>query len=186
MLPRAESEAFWPLYREYERQREQIEQWAWALLEDYLKSARTLDDAATRALLDRLFTLYERRLALLRTYATALQARLPMRQAAEFVQTEFELMRLRDLQRDARLEIMRRGWEEYTNGQNANDPGGQVHRVSQLRACLLDDARAELSTARGARPRLHLGARRLLGPHDVPALQRRAMHPGVHPARDDP
>jgi len=32
---------------------------------------------------------------------------LPMRQAAEFVQTEFELMRLLDLQRDARLEFMR-------------------------------------------------------------------------------
>jgi hypothetical protein len=107
MLPRAESEAFWPLYREYEREREQIEQRAWALLEDYLKSARTLDDAATQSLLDRVFELYEQRLVLLRKYATALQARLPMRQAAEFVQTEFELMRLRDLQRDARLEFMR-------------------------------------------------------------------------------
>jgi len=46
---------------------------------------------------------------LVRAYATALQARLPVRQAAEFVQTEIELMRLRDLQHDARLEIMRRG-----------------------------------------------------------------------------
>jgi hypothetical protein len=107
LLPRAESEAFWPLYREYEREREQLEQRARLLLEDYLKSARTPDDAATQALLERLFSLYEQQLALLRKYATALQARLPMRQAAEFVQTEFELMRLRDLQRDARLEYMR-------------------------------------------------------------------------------
>jgi hypothetical protein len=107
LLPRAESDAFWPLYREYEREREQIEQRARLLLEDYLKSARTPDDAATQALLERLFALYEQQLALLRKYATALQARLPMRQAAEFVQTEFELMRLRDLQRDARVEIMR-------------------------------------------------------------------------------
>jgi hypothetical protein len=107
LLPRAESEAFWPLYREYEREREQLEQRARLLLEDYLKSARTPDDAATQALLERLFSLCEQQLALLRKYATALQARLPMRQAAEFVQTEFELMRLRDLQRDARLEYMR-------------------------------------------------------------------------------
>jgi len=107
LLPRAESEAFWPLYRGYEREREQLEQRARVLLEDYLKSAQTLDDAATQALLERLFELYEQRLTALRTYATALQARLPMRQAAEFVQTEFELMRLLDLQRDARLEFMR-------------------------------------------------------------------------------
>jgi Spy/CpxP family protein refolding chaperone len=107
LLPRAESDAFWPLYREYERERERLEGRARALLEDYLNSAGTLDDATAQALLDRLFDLYEQRLALLRKYATALQARLPMRQAAEFVQTEFELLRLLDLERDARLGLMR-------------------------------------------------------------------------------
>ena len=103
LLPRAEAEAFWPLYREYERERERLEGRARALLEEYLTSAPTLDDTGAQALLDRLFELHEQRLALLRTYALALREKLPARQAAEFVQTEFELLRLLDLRRDARL-----------------------------------------------------------------------------------
>jgi Spy/CpxP family protein refolding chaperone len=107
LLPRGESDAFWPLYREYERERNQLEGRARALLEDYLTSAQTIDDAAAQALLDQLFDLYEQRLTALRKYATALRAKLPARQAAGFVQTVFELLRLLDLQRDARLEFMR-------------------------------------------------------------------------------
>jgi hypothetical protein len=106
-LPRAEADAFWPLYRDYERERERLEGEAQALLDDYLTRAKTLDDATAQALLDRLFDLYAQRLAALRTYATGLQTRLPIRQAAGFVQTEIELMRLLDLQRDARLDFRR-------------------------------------------------------------------------------
>ena len=107
LLPRAEADAFWPLYRNYERERERLEGEARALLDDYLTNAQTLDDAAVQAMLDRLFALYEQRLGLLRTYATALQAKLPIRHAAAFVQREFELLRLFDLQRDERLGRMR-------------------------------------------------------------------------------
>jgi hypothetical protein len=106
-LPRAEADAFWPLYRNYERERERLEGEARALLDDYLTRAQTLDDATAQALLNRLFDLYEQRLAALRTYARELQAKLPIRQAAGFVQTELELMRLLDLQRDARLDFRR-------------------------------------------------------------------------------
>jgi hypothetical protein len=104
-LPRAEEDAFWPLYREYEREREQLEGRVRALLAEYLTSAPTLDDATAQALPDRPFDLYAQRLGLLRTYATALQAKLPPRQAAGFVQTELELLRLLDLQRDARVDF---------------------------------------------------------------------------------
>ena len=107
LLPRAEADAFWPLYRNYERERERLEGEARALLDDYLTNAQTLDDATVQAMLDRLFALYEQRLGLLRTYATALQAKLPIRHAAAFVQREFELLRLMDLQRDERLGRMR-------------------------------------------------------------------------------
>ena len=107
LLSRAEADAFWPVYRNYERERERLEGEARALLDDYLTNAQTLDDATVQAMLDRLFALYEQRLASLRTYATALQAKLPIRHAAGFVQREFELLRLLDLQRDARFGRMR-------------------------------------------------------------------------------
>jgi hypothetical protein len=107
LLPRAEADAFWPLYRNYERERERLEGEARALLDDYLTNAQTLDDATVQAMLDRLFALYEQRLGLLRTYAAALQTKLPIQHAAAFVQREFELLRLFDLQRDERLGRMR-------------------------------------------------------------------------------
>src|SRR5512137_1087573 len=107
LLPRAEADAFWPLYRNYERERKRLEGETRALLDDYLTNAQTLDDATVQAMLDRLFVLYEQRLGLLRTYAAALQAQLPIRHAAAFVQREFELLRLFDLQRDERLGRMR-------------------------------------------------------------------------------
>lgn len=107
LLPRAESEAFWPVYRKYEREREQLEGRALDLLADYMKSYQTLDDAEAQALLDRLFELHEQRLVLLRGYATELQAKLPTRKVAGFVLTEFDLLRLLDLHRTANLGLIR-------------------------------------------------------------------------------
>ncbi len=107
LLSRAEADAFWPLYREYEREREELEGRTVGLIEDYMKNYRTLDDAKAQGLLDRLFELHEQRLVLLRKYTTKLQAVVPMRQVAGFVQTEFQLLRLLDLQRTSSLPELR-------------------------------------------------------------------------------
>ncbi len=106
-LSRAESDAFWPLYRDYEREREQLEAHTLGLIRDYMESYRTLDDTKAQALMDRLFALHEQRLALLQRYAVQLQATLPVRQAAGFVLTEFQLLHLLDLQRTADLGLIR-------------------------------------------------------------------------------
>ncbi len=107
LLSRSEADAFWPVYREYEREREQLEARTVGLIEDYTKNYRTLDDAKAQDLLDRLFELHEQRLVLLRRYTTKLQTVLPMRQVAGFVQTEFQLLRLLDLQRTSSLPELR-------------------------------------------------------------------------------
>ena len=54
LLSRAEADAFWPVYREYEREREQLDVRTVRLIDDYMESYQTLDDAKARALLDRL------------------------------------------------------------------------------------------------------------------------------------
>ncbi len=51
--------------------------------------------------------MHEQRLVLLRKYTTKLQGVLPMRQVAGFVQTEFQLLRLLDLQRTSSLPELR-------------------------------------------------------------------------------
>jgi hypothetical protein len=106
-LSRAEADAFWPVYREYDRGREELEARAVRLVDEYTESYQTLDDAKARALLDRLFQLHEQRLALLRWYAEQLQAKLPMQKAAGFVLTEFQLLLLLDQQRTADLGLIR-------------------------------------------------------------------------------
>ncbi len=106
LLSRAEADAFWPVYRDYEREREQLEARTVRLAKDYVESYQTLDDAQARALLDRLFQLHEQRLALLRRYAEQLQARLPMQKVAGFVLTEFQLLLLLDQQRTADLGLI--------------------------------------------------------------------------------
>jgi hypothetical protein len=106
-LPRAESDAFWPLYRDYERERGQLEAHTLGLIRDYMASYQALDDPKAQALMDRLFALHEQRLALLRRYAVQLRAALPVRQAAGFVLTEFQLLHLQDLQRTADLGLIR-------------------------------------------------------------------------------
>ncbi len=107
LLSRAEADAFWPVYREYEREREQLEARTVRLVKDYMESYQTLDDVKARALLDRLFQLHEQRLALLRGYAEQLQARLPMQKVAGFVLTEFQLLLSLDQQRTADLGLIR-------------------------------------------------------------------------------
>ena len=92
LLSRAEAEAFWPVYREYEREREQLEGCTVRLIDDYMESYRTLEDAKARALL--------------RRYAEQLQAKLPARQVAGFVLTELQLLELLDRQRTADLGLI--------------------------------------------------------------------------------
>jgi hypothetical protein len=107
LLSREESDAFWPMYREYERERTQLDGRAVGLINDYVKSYRTLDDTKAKELLETLFSLQEQRLTLLRKYATQLQTKLPMRQVAGFVQVEFQLLRLLDVQRSVELPRLR-------------------------------------------------------------------------------
>jgi hypothetical protein len=107
LLSREESDKFWPVYREYDRERAQLDGRAVNLINDYVKNYRTLDDAKAKELLETLFSVQEQRLSLLRKYATQLQATLPMRQVAGFVQVEFQLLRLLDVQRSVELPRMR-------------------------------------------------------------------------------
>jgi hypothetical protein len=107
LLPRPEWDAFWPLYRQYEREREQLETRAAGLVEDYMKSYQKLDDAKAQELLDRLFELHGQRLVLLRGYAAQLQAKLPPHKAAGFVLTEFQLLHLLDQKRTDTLGLIR-------------------------------------------------------------------------------
>jgi hypothetical protein len=103
LLTRAEGEAFWPVYNEYQVELAQHTEQLQSLIKDYVQNYRTLDDAKAKELMDKSIELQEQRLSLLRKYAGNLAKVLPMKQVAKFYQVESQMLRLMDLQINTEL-----------------------------------------------------------------------------------
>jgi hypothetical protein len=98
LLSPPEEQAFMPVYQHYQVELAQFTDARQALIQQYVKGYKTLNDAQAKELLDRVFELQEQRLSLLRKYATEMQKSLPITLVAKFVQLELQLQRLMDLQ----------------------------------------------------------------------------------------
>ncbi len=98
LLSAPEENAFMPVYQQYQVELAQFTDARQALIKQYVKGYKTLNDAQAKELLDRVFELQEQRLTLLRKYATEMQKTLPITLVAKFVQLELQLQRLMDLQ----------------------------------------------------------------------------------------
>ncbi len=107
LLSSPEGAAFWPVYRQYERELAEFNDTRLALIKEYIQNYRTLDDAKAKDLLEKSFELQERRLSLLRKYAGELQKSLPTKRVAMFIQVESQLLRLIDLQSSVELPELR-------------------------------------------------------------------------------
>ena len=98
LLSAPEEKAFMPLYQQYQAELDQFTNARQALIQQYVKEYKTLNDAQAKELVDRVLELQEQRLSLLRKYATEMQKTLPITLVAKFVQLELQLHRLMDLQ----------------------------------------------------------------------------------------
>jgi len=107
LLDSPEAAAFWPVYRQYERELAEFNDSRLALIKEYTQNYRALDDAKAKDLLEKSFELQERRLSLLRKYAGELQKSLPAKRVAIFIQVESQLLRLIDLQASVELPELR-------------------------------------------------------------------------------
>jgi hypothetical protein len=103
LLTRAEGEAFWPVYNEYQVELARFNEQLQALIKDYVQNYRTLDDAKAKELMEKSFELQEHRLSLLRKYVGNMEKVLPMKQVARFFQVESQMLRLMDLQINTEL-----------------------------------------------------------------------------------
>jgi hypothetical protein len=104
----AEDKAFWPVYREYEKELAAINDDRMALVKDFAVGFDTLTDAKADGLAVRALGLETRRQALLERYYARFKAVVPAKTAARFLQVEHQILLLLDLQIASSLPIVER------------------------------------------------------------------------------
>lgn len=94
----AQSETFWPLYREYAGKQQTIGDQRVSLIKDYADSYNTLDDAKADELAGRMIKFEEARTKLKAEYFPKFKKAIGAKQAAKFLQVDNRLTLLVDLQ----------------------------------------------------------------------------------------
>jgi hypothetical protein len=105
MLSDAESEAFWPVYRQYELELSKIADKRLALIKDYALHYDTLSNVKAGEILKTSFGLQEERLKLQRRYMKEFDKVLPTTTVVRYFQTERMIEELIDLQIMAELPL---------------------------------------------------------------------------------
>lgn len=94
----AQSQAFWPLYREYSTKQQEIGDQRVSLIKDYAASYDTLDDAKADDLAARMIKFDEARTKLRAEYYPKFKKAIGAKQAAKFLQVDNRLTLLVNLQ----------------------------------------------------------------------------------------
>ncbi|MDX1394814.1 MAG: hypothetical protein R3195_10490 [Gemmatimonadota bacterium] len=98
LLPDAEAERFWPIYREYEQQRASWSDRRLSAIKSYAEQFETMTDEASAELAHTWFQLQNERLEMYGAYYSSVESELGASVAARAIQVENQLMTLLDLQ----------------------------------------------------------------------------------------
>jgi hypothetical protein len=102
----AEANAFWPVYREYQKELSKLGDEKVALIKDYAAHLDTLDEEKAKELTTRAMTLEEQRLNLVKKYIDEFGKVLSAKQVARFFQLEMQMQRIVDVQVAAELPLV--------------------------------------------------------------------------------
>lgn len=102
----AQSQAFWPLYREYANKQQAIGDQRVSIIKDYADSYETLDDAKADELEGRMIKYEEARTKLKAEYYPKFKKAIGAKQAAKFLQVDNRLNLLVDLQITSAIPII--------------------------------------------------------------------------------
>jgi hypothetical protein len=103
-----ESQAFWPVYRQYEDDLRKLNDQRVALIKDYAENYDSLSNEKAKELTTRALDLEEKRAALKKQYLAKFETALPGKALARFYQIESRLNMLIDLQLAANLPIAKK------------------------------------------------------------------------------
>ena len=106
MFTDAESETFWPIYREYELELAKIFDQRLANIKKYAEHFEHLDDATADELINTAFKVDEKRTKLQKSYYKKYKKGLGAKRAAKYIQLESQINLLIDLQIAANLPLI--------------------------------------------------------------------------------
>ena len=101
-----ESNAFWPVYREYDFEATKLADEDLAIIKDYAENFDKMTDAKAKELMDRAMKVDEKRLKLRKKYYKEFQKVLPVIKATRFMQVENQMTLLIDLQIASELPLV--------------------------------------------------------------------------------
>ena len=93
-----QSEAFWPIYKEYELALSKVNDQRVALIKDYAKNYETMTDEKAAEIADKWFEFQNRRMSVRKSYFTRFKEALPAATATRFLQLDHQISLLIDLQ----------------------------------------------------------------------------------------
>lgn len=102
----AQAAAFWPLYKQYEAERQALGNERLAVIQDLAEHFDTLNDAKAKGLLDRSFAIEDKRLALERKWKDEMLKVLPAKTVARFFQVETRLNNLINLEVSSQIPLV--------------------------------------------------------------------------------
>ncbi len=94
----AESKIFWPIYREYEAEREKLGDRTVALLKDYVENFENLTNEKAEKLVKESFDIKEKKLKLKKKYFNKVKKALNPVRAAQWIQLENQLDLIMEVQ----------------------------------------------------------------------------------------
>jgi hypothetical protein len=108
----AQSETFWPIYREYDHERSALGDQHIALLKSYAEVYDSLNEENSKQLITDWYKLQDADLKLRKKYAGKIEKAMSAVTAARFVQVENQIDLLMDLEIASNLPLLQRGMEE--------------------------------------------------------------------------
>jgi hypothetical protein len=101
-----QAELFWPIYREYDHARTELNDKTLQLIKDYAAAFETMDDAQAKDILSRAMKLDNEERKLQEKYIKQMQKKVGAVVAARFYQVDNQVGRLIDIQIGANLPLM--------------------------------------------------------------------------------
>jgi uncharacterized FlgJ-related protein len=105
-LDATQSAAFWPVYKQYEAERQALGDQRLFIIQDLAEHYDTLNDANAKGLLERSFVVEEKRVALEKRYKDEFLKVLPAKAVARFFQVESRLNNLINLKLSSQIPLV--------------------------------------------------------------------------------
>ena len=101
-----ESEAFWAIYKEYDREVSKVNDMRIALIKNYAENYETITDEKADELVAKWFEFQDKRMALKKKYFVEFRKALPAATAAKFLQLDHQINLVIDLQIAANMPLI--------------------------------------------------------------------------------